>query len=226
VIRFRHVFKEYPRRGAALDDVSFHLRKGEFAFLTGHSGSGKSTTLRLVHFADWPTAGEVQVSGYSSERTSPGEVWKVRRKVGCVFQDFRLLPNRTAGDNVAFALEVTGVPGKEIRPRAQRLLSQVGLAAKFGADVHELSGGEQQRVAIARALANDPLVLLADEPTGNLDERATRGIMELFKELNAMGMAVLMATHDLELVRDHPKARVLELDQGRLVFDSRPSEGD
>lgn len=225
MIRFVDVTKEYPRRGAALRGVSFHLRKGEFAFLTGHSGSGKSTTMRLVHFAERPTMGEVRVSGFSSNQVGENDIWKLRRKVGCVFQDFRLLPSRTAGENVAFALEVTGAPRKVIQPRAQRLLSQVGLAAKFGADVHELSGGEQQRVAIARALANDPLILLADEPTGNLDERATRGIMDIFRELNAMGMAILMATHDLELVRRFPEIRVLELDQGALVYDSQPPAG-
>ena len=226
MIRFLDVTREYPRRGAALQDVSFHLRKGEFAFLTGHSGSGKSTTMRLVHFAERPSLGEVRVSGFSSNRTGDGEIWKLRRKVGCVFQDFRLLPGRTAGENVMFALEVTGVPRKEIHPRAQRLLAQVGLSAKFGASVHELSGGEQQRVAIARALINDPLILLADEPTGNLDERATRGILDIFRELNAVGMAILMATHDLELVRRFPEVRVLELDQGRLVYDSNPSGGE
>lgn len=224
MIRFLDVTKEYPRRGAALRNVSFHLRKGEFAFLTGHSGSGKSTTMRLVHFADRPTSGEIRVSGFSSSETPDRDVWKLRRKVGYVFQDFRLLPGRTAGENVAFALEVTGVPRREILPRAQRLLAQVGLSAKFGAGVQELSGGEQQRVAIARALANDPLVLLADEPTGNLDDRATRGIVELFRELNAVGMAVLMATHDLELVKRMPDTRVLELDQGSLVFDSHATE--
>jgi cell division transport system ATP-binding protein len=170
--------------------------------------------------AEQPTSGEVRVSGFSSLRTSRREVWKVRRRVGFVFQDFRLLPGRDALENVAFALEVTGTPKKEVRPRAQRLLSQVGLAAKSGAQIHEISGGEQQRVAIARALACEPLVLLADEPTGNLDDRATRGILDLFWELNAMGMAVVMATHDLDLVRSYPNARVLELDQGRLVFDS------
>ncbi len=220
MIKLTSVSKEYPRRGAALRDVSFEVRKGEFVFLTGHSGSGKSTTIRLAHFADRPTSGEVRVSGYSSERLPERDVWKIRRRVGCVFQDFRLLPGRTALENVAFALEVTGTPSKAIGPKANRLLSQVGLAAKAGAPVNELSGGEQQRVAIARALVSEPVVLLADEPTGNLDDRATRGIIDLFFELNAMGMAVLMATHDLELVRAHPHLRVLELDQGRLVFDS------
>ena len=144
----------------------------------------------------------------------------MRRRVGIVFQDFRLLPGRTALENVAFVLEVTGTTPRSILPRAQKLLTQVGLAPKAGSLVHELSGGEQQRVAIARALANDPYLLLADEPTGNLDDRATRGVMDLFWDINATGMAVLMATHDLELVRRYPNARVFELDQGRLVYDS------
>jgi len=220
VIKLTHVTKEYPRTGRALDDVSFHVPKGEFAFLTGHSGSGKTTMLRLIHLAERPTSGEVRISGYSSERTPDREVWKVRRRVGYVFQDFRLLPGRTAEENVAFALEVTGTRRREIRPRAQRLLAKVGLSAKAGAPIHQLSGGEQQRVAVARALANDPLVLLADEPTGNLDERASRGILELFREINAMGMAVLMATHDLEVVRSYPETRLLELHHGKLVYDS------
>lgn len=223
MIKLTHVSKEYPKRGHALRDVSFHVKKGEFAFLTGHSGSGKSTTMRLIHMADRPTDGEVRVTGYSSERVTERDLWKVRRRVGMVFQDFRLLPGRTAFENVAFALEVTGNPSSAIQNKANRLLSQVGLATKAGAYVNELSGGEQQRVAIARALANDPFVLLADEPTGNLDERATRGIMELFWDINAKGMAVIMATHDLELVRRYPHARVFELDHGELVFDSAAS---
>jgi cell division transport system ATP-binding protein len=220
VIKLTHVTKEYPPRGRALDDVTFEIRKGEFAFLTGHSGSGKSTTLKLVHMAERPSAGEVRVAGYSSEVTPAADVWKVRRKVGFVFQDCRLLPGRTAAENVAFALEVTGTARKALVPRANRLLAKVGLSAKAGALTHELSGGEQQRVAIARALANEPLVLLADEPTGNLDERSARGILELFRELNAQGMAVLMATHDLEIVRSYPAFRALELNEGRLVYDS------
>ena len=220
MIHLDNVTKEYPRRGVALEDISIHVKKGEFCFLTGHSGSGKSTTLKLIHMWERPTRGEVRVSGFSSEKTSDAELWKVRRRIGYVFQDFRLLPGRTALENVAFALEVTGTRGAQVRLKAQKLLAQVGLAPRSGALVHELSGGEQQRVAVARALGNDPVVLLADEPTGNLDERATRGIIELFWEINAMGMAVMMATHDLELVRAYPQARVLELDQGRLVYDS------
>jgi cell division transport system ATP-binding protein len=220
VIKLTHVSKEYPKRGHALRDVTLQLKKGEFAFLTGHSGSGKSTTLRLIHMADRPTDGEVRVTGYSSERVTERDLWKVRRRVGMVFQDFRLLPGRTALENVAFVLEVTGTPPKAVQSRSQRLLAQVGLASKAGALVNELSGGEQQRVAIARALANDPFVLLADEPTGNLDDRATRAVLDLFWDINAKGMAVLMATHDLELIRRYSHARVFELDHGELVFDS------
>jgi cell division transport system ATP-binding protein len=222
VIKLTNVSKEYPRRGPALQDVSFHLKKGQFAFLTGHSGSGKTTTMRLAHMSERPTKGEVRVTGYSSNALTERNLWRVRRRVGYVFQDYRLLPGRTALENVAFVLEVTGTPRRAIVPAAQRLLAQVGLAPKAGAFVNELSGGEQQRVAIARALANDPFVLLADEPTGNLDERATRGIVDLFWDINAKGMAVLMATHNLELVRRFPHARVIELDQGRLVYDSMP----
>ena len=220
MIRFIRVTKEYANGGAALVDVSMDVGKGEFVFLTGHSGSGKTTTLKLVHLSERPTEGEVRVAGFSSIRTTHREIWKVRRRVGLVFQDFRLLPGRTAMENVGFALEVTGAPPKQVTPRAQRLLSQVGLAAKSERPVEQLSGGERQRVAIARALATEPLVLLADEPTGNLDERATRGVMDLIWEINALGMTVIMATHDLDLVRRYASARVMELDQGRLVYDS------
>lgn len=220
MIKFARVSRDYPPRGLALDEVSFHVRKGELVFLTGHSGSGKSTTLRLIHMSERPSTGEVRVSGFSSQLISSRKIWKLRRRVGFVFQDFRLLPRRTAIANVAFALEVTGTRRQNVLPRAGRLLAKVGLATKSSAMVHELSGGEQQRVAVARALACEPLVLLADEPTGNLDERASRGIMELFRELNSHGMTVLMATHDLDLIRRYPGVRMLELDEGRLAYDS------
>ena len=220
MIRLDHVHKEYPRRGEVLSDVTLEIRKGEFVFMTGHSGAGKSTLLRLIHMAERPTGGEVRVSGYSSARIRPREVAMLRRKIGYVFQDFRLLADRTAAQNIAFALEVTGARPNVMRAKVGRLLAQVGLASKSEAVPAELSGGEQQRVAVARALANDPLVLLADEATGNLDERATRGIFELFRNINASGTAVVFATHDLELVRENPDARVIELDQGRVVFDS------
>jgi cell division transport system ATP-binding protein len=223
MIRFSHVYKDYAR-GPALTDVNFHIRKGEFCFLTGHSGAGKSTLLRLIHMADKPSRGEVRVSGYSSERIRNREVALLRRKIGYVFQDFRLLTNRTAGENVAFALEVTGARPAVIRSKVGKLLAMVGLASKAEAFPHELSGGEQQRVAVARALAHDPLVLLADEPTGNLDERSTRGIFDLIRTINTSGTAVLFATHNLDLVRGNPAFRVIELDQGAIVYDSSPTE--
>ena len=219
MIRFTKVSKQYPKGGPALEDVSFNLRRGEFAFLTGPSGAGKSTILKLVYVAERPTSGEVRVDGKSSVTLTRREIPLLRRRLGVVFQDFRLLDDRTAEQNVAFALEVTGAPESQIGPKVARVLTQVGLASKATALPHELSGGEQQRVAIARALVNDPLVLLADEPTGNLDERSTRGIFQLLRDINASGTAVLMATHDLTLVRD-TGFRTLEMNRGRLVFDS------
>jgi cell division transport system ATP-binding protein len=220
MISLLDVDKDYPRSGPALRSVTLHLRKGEFCFLTGHSGAGKSTIMRLIHMADRPTRGEVRVSGYSSAHIRPREIAHLRRKIGYVFQDFRLLQDRTAEANIAFALEVTGTRPNVIRSKVARLLAQVGLAAKSEARPTELSGGEQQRVAIARALAHDPLVVLADEPTGNLDERATYGVFDIFKDINAAGTAVLFATHNLELVRRNPGFRVVELDQGKIIFDS------
>ncbi len=220
MIKFTAVTRDYPKSGAALQNVSFHVRKGEFAFLTGHSGAGKSTALRMAYLADRPTAGEVRVSGFSTDRLAGRDIPMLRRRLGIIFQDFRLLDDRTAEENVAFALEVTGARRSTIGPKVMRVLAQVGLAAKAGQFPRELSGGEQQRVAIARALVNDPVVLLADEPTGNLDERATRGIVQLLKDINAAGTAVLMATHDLDIVKAMPDAHLIELQHGRVVFDS------
>ncbi|TFG65888.1 MAG: cell division ATP-binding protein FtsE [Gemmatimonadales bacterium] len=219
MIQFQSVTKSY-RRMRALNDVSLRLRKGEIAFLTGPSGAGKTTVLRLVHMQTMPTSGEVRVSRFSSERIKRRELPQLRRRVGFVFQDFRLLDNMTAAENVAFALECTGTPRSQIRDRVQKLLGQVGLAARVHSLPRELSGGEQQRVAIARALATDPLILLADEPTGNLDHRASTGVFDLFRAINASGTSVIMATHDSELVRRHPEIRVIELENGSVVFDS------
>jgi len=221
MIRFDKVTKTYPRAAGAtaLRDVSFRLGKGEFAFLTGPSGAGKSTILKLLYMAERPTSGEVRISGYSSTKIKQREVAELRRRLGIVFQDFQLLEDLTAEANVAFALEVIGAPRATIPNKVARALTQVGLASKATALPRELSGGEQQRVAFARALVNDPFVLIADEPTGNLDERATRGIFQLLREINASGTAVLMATHDLELVR-RTDYRCLELNHGELVFDS------
>ena len=220
MIRFNGVSKEYPRSGAALRDLSLHVHKGELVFLTGHSGAGKSTVLRLTQMAELPSAGEVRVSGFSSRLIKQRDIPMLRRKLGVVFQDFRLLRDRTAEENIAFALEVTGAKTATIAPRVHRVLTQVGLAHKSRAFPDELSGGERQRVAIARALVNVPLLLLADQPTGNLDEWAANGIFELFSEINAMGMTILMATHDLDLVRAHPECRVIELAHGAVVYDS------
>ncbi len=225
MIKFTGVTKDYPKTGAALKNVSFHVRKGEFAFLTGHSGAGKSTALKLTYLAERPDQGEVRVSGFSTTRVTGREVPLLRRRLGIVFQDFRLLEDRTAEENVAFALEVTGTRRSVIGPKVTRVLTQVGLAGKAGQYPRELSGGEQQRVAIARALVNDPLVLLADEPTGNLDERATRGVFQLLRDINASGTAVLMATHDLDLVKSLESAHHIELQHGTVVFDSDETNG-
>lgn len=225
MIKLQSVTKAFGRSVHALDDVSLHMRKGELAFLTGASGAGKTTVLRLVHMQTKPTKGEVRVSRFSSARMRRRDLPDLRRRVGFVFQDFRLLEELTAAENVGFALECTGTPRKKIGPRVQKLLAQVGLAARARSYPRELSGGEQQRVAIARALSTEPLVLLADEPTGNLDERAANGVFQLFRRINASGTTVLMATHDAELIRRHPDVRVIELEHGRVVFDSADSAG-
>ena len=219
MIRLHDVWKEYPRSGMALSGVTFEVKKGEFVFLTGPSGSGKSTILKFLYMDDKPSKGKVWVNGVSSDTARGREISKLRRRIGIVFQDFRLLEDRTAEANVRFALEVTGAPKASIRAKVSRVLTQVGLASKATSYPRELSGGEQQRVAIARALINDPFVLIADEPTGNLDERATRGVFQLLRDVNAAGTAIVMATHDLDLVRRSPY-RTIELNHGRLVFDS------
>ena len=222
MIRFTHVDKEYPK-GAALKDVSLRIAKGEFVFLTGHSGAGKSTMLKLMFAELQPTTGEVRVSGFSVSEIRPRDIPRLRRRLGIVFQDFRLLEDRTAEENIAFALEVTGAHPDTIASKVIRVLTQVGLAAKAQAYPTELSGGEQQRVAIARALVNDPAILLADEPTGNLDERATRSVFQLLREINAGGTCVVMATHDLDLVKQ-ATYRTVEMREGAIVFDSGVDE--
>jgi cell division transport system ATP-binding protein len=219
VIRFANVYKEYPRTGLALHDVSLAIGKGEFVFLTGPSGAGKSSILKLIYMDELPTRGDVWVGGTRSKGVRKREISLLRRKLGIVFQDFRLLEDRTAEANIAFALEVIGTPPDKIRAKVSRLLGQVGLASKATNYPRELSGGEQQRVAIARALANDPIVLVADEPTGNLDDRATRGVFQLLRDINGAGTAVVMATHDLDMVK-RAGYRVLEINRGQMVFDS------
>ena len=226
MIRFNKVNKQYPTgTDAALHDVTFHIGRAEFVFLTGHSGAGKTTILKLMFAEERPTSGDVRVSGFGIGSLSRDEVPRLRRRLGIVFQDFRLLDDRTAAENIAFALEVTGARRDVVPARVARVLDQVGLASKADSFPRELSGGEQQRVAIARALVNDPPVLLADEPTGNLDERATKGVFQLLSDINRAGTVVVMATHDLDLVRSAGK-RTLEMRGGRLVFDSAGEPGD
>lgn len=223
MIRFRNVSKIYAKGETALQDVSFRVSKGEFLFLTGHSGAGKSTILKLLYAEQHPTHGEVRVSGFLVSSLGRNEIPRLRRRLGIVFQDFRLLEDRSAEENVAFALEVTGAKADNMASRVARVMTQVGLASKMRALPRELSGGEQQRVAIARALVNDPPILLADEPTGNLDERASRGVFKLLRDINAGGTCVIMATHNLDLVRQ-TSYRTIELRKGAVVFDSAEDE--
>ena len=222
MIRFTRVTKTYPRTGTAVQDVSLTVNKGEFVLLTGASGAGKTSLLKMVYLEERPTSGEVRVAGTSSVTATARDVAKLRRKLGIVFQEFRLLETRTVEQTVSFALEVIGAPTGVIGGKVNRVLTQVGLASKGRAFPRELSGGEQQRVAIARALVNDPFALIADEPTGNLDDRATRGIFQLLREINASGTAIIMATHNLELIR-RQEYRTIEMARGQIVFDSAES---
>ncbi|EYR63254.1 hypothetical protein N866_01720 [Actinotalea ferrariae CF5-4] len=219
MIRFENVSKVYARGARpALDDVDLEVERGEFVFLVGASGSGKSTFLRLVLREERPTAGRVFVAGKDLSTLSTWKVPHLRRQIGAVFQDFRLLPNKTVFENVAFALQVIGKPKHHILTTVPDTLELVGLGGKEKRRPHELSGGEQQRVAIARAFVNRPPILLADEPTGNLDPTTSVGIMRLLDRINRTGTTVVMATHDDEIV-DQMRKRVIELENGRMVRD-------
>ena len=219
MIRFDNVTKLYPSQvRPAVDDVTLEIEKGEFVFLVGASGSGKSTLLRMMLREERPTAGSVHVLGKDLNRLSGWKVPALRRQMGTVFQDFRLLPNKSVFENVAFALEVIGKPRHTISTVVPEVLELVGLAGKEGRRPDELSGGEQQRVAIARAFANRPMLLIADEPTGNLDPSTSVGIMRLLDRINRTGTTVVMATHDAAIV-DQMRKRVIELEGGHLVRD-------
>jgi cell division transport system ATP-binding protein len=218
MIRFENVDKVYKGSIAALRDVSVDVSKGEFLFLVGPSGSGKSTFLRLLLREEYPTAGRIVVAGRDISRLSHWKVPQLRRNIGCIFQDFKLLPTRTVYENVAFAMEVIGRPRSVIRTQVPQVLDLVGLATKAGRFPNELSGGEQQRVSIARAFVNRPLILLADEPTGNLDPATTVGIMRILDRINRTGTTVVMATHDQRIV-DAMRRRVVELDHGMMMRD-------
>jgi cell division transport system ATP-binding protein len=219
VIRLQNVTKLYPSQTRpALQDVSVEINKGEFVFLVGQSGSGKSTFLRLILKEERATSGQVHVAGKDLARLSQWKVPALRRQMGTVFQDFRLLPNKSVQENVAFALEVIGRPRAHIAKVVPEVLDLVGLKGKENRRPDELSGGEQQRVAIARAFVNRPMILIADEPTGNLDPLTSVGIMKLLDRINRTGTTVVMATHDDDIV-DQMRKRVIELESGRVVRD-------
>ena len=220
MIRFENVSKVYKRDTVALNGVSLDIAKGEFVFLVGPSGSGKSTFLRLMIRQETPEGGRIWVAGQELDQLSSWKVPFLRRNIGSVFQDFKLLPNKTVFENVAFALEVIGRPMNVIRSQVPAILDLVGLATKTDNLPDELSGGEQQRVSIARAFVNRPLILLADEPTGNLDPNTSDGIMRLLDRINKTGTTVVMATHDQGIV-DEMRRRVVELDAGRVVRDQK-----
>lgn len=218
MIRFEDVTKVYKGEHVALRNVSLEIPKGEFVFLIGPSGSGKSTFLKLLLRDEIATSGKVLVAGRDIGRLGSWKVPSLRRNIGCVFQDFKLLPSKTVYENVAFALEVIGRPQSVIRTQVPQILDLVGLGHKAESFPGELSGGEQQRVSVARAFVNRPLILLADEPTGNLDPETTVGIMRLLDSINRTGTTVVMATHDQRIV-DAMRRRVLELDHGNVVRD-------
>ena len=218
MIRFDGVTKIYKGDVVALRDVSINVNKGEFVFIVGPSGSGKSTALRLLLREEAPTSGRIIVAGRDISRLSTWKVPQLRRNIGTIFQDYKLLPNKTVYENVAFAQEVIGRPHHVVNSQVPQILDLVGLSKKANRFPNELSGGEQQRVSMARAFVNRPLILLADEPTGNLDPATTVGIMRLLDRINRTGTTVVMATHDQRIV-DAMRRRVIELDHGHMVRD-------
>lgn len=215
MLTFDHVFKRYPDTGDALSDVSFHLDKGEMTFLTGHSGAGKSTLLKLVAMIERTSRGQVLVDGQNLNQMRDNQIPLLRRKLGLIFQDYKLLFDRTVFDNVALPLLVAGVGHYEVARRVRAALDKVGLLGKENKYPLALSGGEQQRIGIARAVVNKPAIILADEPTGNLDPELSCEIMYLFQQFKQVGVTVLIATHDIELINSFGH-KILQLEQGRL----------
>ncbi|MBQ5326819.1 MAG: cell division ATP-binding protein FtsE [Oscillospiraceae bacterium] len=219
MIDFKHVTKVYEPKITALKDVTVHIDKGEFVFVLGHSGAGKSTFLKLMLREEKATKGEVIVNGYNLSKIKERDIPYMRRTLGVVFQDFRLIPNLTAYENIAFAMRVTNIDEKEIKRRVPYILNLVGLAGKRDKLPAQLSGGEQQRVALARALVHNPDLVIADEPTGNIDPRLSLEIMELLKAINSTGTTVLVVTHEHELARRYAR-RIIEMRSGVIVNDT------
>ncbi|OGL42985.1 MAG: cell division ATP-binding protein FtsE [Candidatus Schekmanbacteria bacterium RBG_13_48_7] len=220
MISLYHVYKSYDNRINALSDISFEIEKGEFVFLTGLTGAGKTTLLRLLFREELPTAGQILVNGKNVAVMKEKEIPFLRREIGVVFQDFKLLWNRSVFDNLAFVLKIFGVSREEIKERVWKILKLVKLQHKINSTAINLSGGEQQRVAIARALINQPRLLLADEPTGNLDPEISQDIVILFESINDAGTTVVFATHDIDLVKRLSK-RMIRLDKGKVEYDPK-----
>ncbi len=224
MIQIYHIFKEYPLNIKALIDVSLFIDKGEMVFITGHSGAGKTTLLKLLYRAETPTSGQLLVAGRNVLALPPSKLPFLRRQIGVIYQDFKLIPRMTIFENISFILTVLGVPKKEQKQRVYQLLKLVGLHHRMNAFPNQLSGGEQQRVAIARALINMPPIIIADEPTGNLDAEMAWEVMTLFSMLNQKGATVLIATHNQQIV-EKKKKRVIHLEKGRVVYDSNERLG-
>jgi len=224
MIDFKHVTKVYEPKITALKDVNVHIDKGEFVFVLGHSGAGKSTFLKLMLREEKATKGEVIVNGYNLSKIKERDIPYMRRTLGVVFQDFRLIPNLTAYENIAFAMRVTNIDEKEIKRRVPYILNLVGLAGKADKLPAQLSGGEQQRVALARALVHNPDLVIADEPTGNIDPQLSLEIMELLKAINSTGTTVLVVTHEHDLARRYAR-RIIEMRSGVIVNDTTVTRG-
>lgn len=223
LIRLRNVKKRYKTGVVAIQDLNLSIKKGEFVFVIGSTGCGKSTLIKMLYREEKPTSGQILVGGLDVGKLRNSKVYKLRRKIGVVFQDFKLLNKKTVYENVAFALEIFGAPKDEIHTKVLKVLELVGLKHKAKSYPTELSGGEQQRVAIARAIINGPKLLICDEPTGNLDEVTSMEIMSVLEEISKMGTTIIMVTHDTEIV-DKMKKRVIVLDSGRILKDYAEGE--
>lgn len=223
LIRLRNVKKRYKTGVVAIQDLNLSIKKGEFVFVIGSTGCGKSTLIKMLYREEKPTSGQILVGGLDVGKLRNSKVYKLRRKIGVVFQDFKLLNKKTVYENVAFALEIFGAPKDEIHTKVLKVLELVGLKHKAKSYPNELSGGEQQRVAIARAIINGPKLLICDEPTGNLDEVTSMEIMSVLEEISKMGTTIIMVTHDTEIV-DKMKKRVIVLDSGRILKDYAEGE--